>query len=158
VAMTKSRVRDGERMFLMLVTYDENADLVGIVIEEERADSNGVRTTILEEYPVFTHLSDLGVVGFKFIPVLVRDKNQRKPEDQWQKYVSITRQQLQDEYMKRLKIKYWSWRDTLPQVWVSIPEPNKVDVRLRAYDRAGHLSEGISLVYKPRKVIRPLIE
>lgn len=158
VAMTKSRVRDGERIFLMLVIYDEDVDIVGFAIEEERVDSNGVRTTLLEEYPVFTHLLDRGVVEFKFIPVLVRDENQRKPEDQWQKYMSTPRQQLREEYMRRLKKKYWSWRDTLPPVWVSVSEPNKVDVRLRAYDRAGHLSEWVSLVHEHIEVPQPLKE
>jgi len=158
MALTKSRVEDGERMFIMLVTFDEDADLIGFVIEEEHVDSNGIRTTILEKYPVFTHLDNSGVVRFIFVPVLVRDENQRKPEDQWQKYVSTPRQQLREEYMRRLKKKYWSWRDTLPPVCISVPEPNKLDVRLCVYDRTGHLSEQVSLVHEPRKVPLPLKE
>lgn len=155
VAMKGADVEDGERMSLMLVIYDEDADYIGCVVEEEYVDSNGVTTTLVEKYPVFTHL-DRGVVRFSFVPVLLRDKNQRKPEEQWQKYVSTPLQQLRKEYMKRLKKTYWSWHDTLPPVWVSIPEPNKVYVRLRAYDRAGHQSEQINLVYEPRKVLRSL--
>lgn len=159
VALTKAKVRDGERMFLMLVTFDEDADLVGFVIQEEHVDSNGIKTKILEKYPVFTHLDKCGgVVRFSFVPVLVRDENQRKPADQWEKYLSTPLQQLKEEYMRRLKKKYWSWRDTLPTVWVSVPDPNRVDVQLCAFDRAGHLSERVSLKREPRKVSRPLNE
>ena len=160
VAIRGADVEDGERMLLMLVIYDEDADYIGCVVEEEYVDSNGVTTTLVEKYPVFTHLSDWGEVGFKFIPVLVRDENQRKHEEKWQKYVSTPLQQLRREYKKRLKKTYWSWGDTLPPVWVSIPEPNKVYVRLRAYDRAGHQSEQINLVCEPRtrKVLRSLKE
>lgn len=157
VAMMIASVEDGERMHLVLVVYDEDADYIGCVVEEEYVDSNGVMTTLVEKYPVYTHL-DRSVVCFIFVPVLLRDKNQRKPEEQWQKYVSTPLQQLRKEYMKRLKKTYWSWHDTLPPVWVSIPEPNKVYVRLRAYDRAGHQSEQINLVYEPRKVLRSLKE
>jgi hypothetical protein len=148
VAMMTVGVEDGERMHLVLVIYDEDADYIGCVVEEEYVDSNGVMTTLVEKYPVYTHL-DRGVVCFSFVPVLLRDKNQRKSEEQWQKYVSTPLQQIRKEYMKRLKKTYWSWRDSLPQVWVSIPEPNKVYVRLRAYDRAGHQSEQMNLVYEP---------
>lgn len=153
-AIKTSRVEDGERMFLTLVIYDEDFDYVGCVIEEEHVDSNDVRTTLVEKYPIFTHL-DCNVVRFCLVPVLELDENQRKHEEQWQKYVNTPRQQLRKEYMRRLKKKYW-WRDTLPPVWLSIPEPNKVYVRLGAYDRAGHQSEQINLVYEPRKVLRSL--
>jgi len=158
VAMMTASVEEGERMLLMLVIYDEDADHIGCVVEEEYVDSNGVTTTLEEKYPVFTHLSDWAVVEFKFFPVLVRDENQRKPEEQWQKYVSTSLQQLRKEYKKRLKKTYCSWGDTLPPVWVSIPESNKVYVRLGAYDRAGHQSEQINLVYEPRKVLQSLKE
>lgn len=158
VAMTRSRVKDGERMFLMLVTFDEDTDLIGFVIEEEHVDSNGARTKLQEKYPVFTHIDNSGVVRFTFVPVMVRNENQRKPEDQWQNYVSTPLQQLREEYMRRLKKKYWSWRDTLPPVWVSVPEPNKIDVRLCAYDEAGHISEQVSLVHELRKLPLPLKE
>ncbi len=155
VAMRGANVEDGGRMSLVLIIYDEDADYIGCVVEEEYVDSNGVTTTLVEKYPVFTHV-DRGEVHFRFVPVLLRDKNQRKPDEQWQKYVSTPLQQLQKEYKKRLKKTHWSWRDSLPQVWVSIPEPNKVYVRLRAYDRAGHQSEQMNLVYEPIKVLRPL--
>ncbi len=157
IMMTRSD-EDGGGTTLVMVIYDEDADYIGCVVEEECVDSNGVTTTLVEKYPVFTHLSDWGVVEFKFIPVLVRDENQRKPEEKWQKYVSTPLQQLRKEYKKRLKKTYCSWGDTLPPVWVSIPDPNKVYVRLRAYDRAGHQSEQINLVYEPRKVLRSLKE
>ena len=144
-------IRGEEIMFLTLITFDEDVDLVGFVIEEEHMDSNGNSTMLMEKYPVLTHISDLGVVMWKGIPVLVRDKSQRKPDDQWQKYVSTPLQQLEEEYMRRTKKIYWSWRDTLPPVWVSVPEPNRVDVWIRVYDRAGHLSERVALVHEPRK-------
>ena len=148
---------DGERCYLALNTFDEDADLAGFVIKEEHVDSNGVRATLVEEYPVFTHSSYQNVAGFKTIPVMVRDGSQRKPKDQWQEYLSTPRQQLEDEYKKRLKsdfagtYKEGFWKDTLPPILVSVPQPNKVYVQLYVYDRAGHVSERVSLVHVPRK-------
>jgi hypothetical protein len=141
-----------EGVLLVLVTFDEDADVLGFVIEEERVDPNRVRMALSERYPVFTHLDPRGIAQFKPFPVQVRDEDQRKPDDQWQTYVSTPLQQLREEYMRRLNKEYASWRDTLPPVWVSVPEPNKVDVRLRVYDEAGHLSEPVSLFRKPPKV------
>jgi len=152
IMMTRSD-EDGGGTTLVMVIYDEDADHLGFVVEEEYVGSNGVITTqLVEKYPVFTHLSYSKVVGskevgFKFFPVLVRNENQRKPEKPWLKYINTPLQQQKDEYKERTK-KKWTWRQTLPPVWVSIPDPNKVNVHVRVYDRAGHLSERVSLVYE----------
>jgi hypothetical protein len=36
-------------------------------------------------------------------------------------------------------------------VWISIPEPNKVDVYVYVYDRAGHKSDPLKLPPPPRE-------
>jgi len=149
VMMTGSD-EDGEGTSLVLIIYDEDADYLGFVAEEEIVDSNGVITTkLVEKYPVFNHLSYSSEVEFKFLPVLVRNENQRKPEEQWLKYINTPLQQQKDEYKERTK-KNWTWRSTLPPMWISIPDPDKVNIHVRAYDRAGNLSERISLVHEQK--------
>lgn len=133
---------------LVLVTFDEDADVLGFVIGEERVGPNGARTVLSERYPVFTHLDPRGIAQLKPFPVQVRDKGQRKPDDQWQTYVSTPFPKLREEYMRRLNKEHASWKDTLPPIWVSATESNKVDVRLRVYDEAGHLSEPVGLLRK----------
>jgi len=146
-------VEEGEIMSLKLIMYDEDADYLGFVVEEERVDSNGVIITrLIERYPVFTYLSDANSseVLFQFVPVLIRDKDQRKSEDQWVKYINTPLQQQKEEYKKRTN-KNWTWLKTLPPVWLSIPDPNKLNVYVQVYDRAGHLSERIRMVYSQKK-------
>jgi hypothetical protein len=146
-------VEEGEIMSLRLIIYDEDADFIGFVVEEEHLDSNGVITAqIVEKYPVFTYLpyASSSELLWQFIPVWVRDENQRKPEEQWLKYINTPLQQQKDEYKKRTN-KNWTWLKTLPPVWLSIPEPDKLNVYVQVYDRAGHLSERIRVVYSQKK-------
>lgn len=142
---------NGERAFLILIIYDEDADYIGFEVEEEYIDPNGVITTqLVEKYPVFTYLSYSSEVELKSIPLLVRNKNQRKPEEQWLKYISTPLQKQKEEYKKRTK-QNWTWKKTLPPVWVSIPDPNKVYVNVRVYDNAGHVSERVRLDHELRR-------
>lgn len=149
--MKTSRVEDGERMFLTLIMYDEDEDYIGFVVEEECVDSNNIVTTrLVEKYPAFKYSSYSNYLDFMSIPVLVRDENKRKPEEQWLKYMNTPRQQQKEEYMKRSK-KNWTWKDTIPPVWLSIPEPGKLNIYVRVYDRAGHISERVRMVYSQKK-------
>jgi hypothetical protein len=43
------------------------------------------------------------------------------------------------------------WEDTLPPVWISIPEPNSVVVSLYVYDKAGYRSNEVRLLDRLRK-------
>lgn len=43
------------------------------------------------------------------------------------------------------------WEKKLTPVWISIPEPGKLDVYVYVYDRAGHKSELVEMTVLERK-------
>ena len=120
-------------------TFDEDRDLLGLVIEENFTDANGVTTATVEEYPVFAHRPVTTVVEFCLLPIHLRDAGQRKDVQQWQDYVAghaVDPARMRD-------VSYY--RKTLPPIWISISKPNRADVHVYVYDRAGNRSEGIVL-------------
>ena len=130
-----------EDMYLRLITFDEDKDIVGIVINEEYTDVNGVKITLNEEYPAFVYRMIRGMLlGPRLLPVQIRDAGQRKNAQRWDKYERGEGIDVNDVW--RLK----HWRETLPPVWISIPEPNAVKVHVYIYDQAGHKSEPIKLL------------
>lgn len=129
-----------EDMYLGLVTFDEDKDVVGLGIREEYADANGLKTTLTEEYPAFVYRMKPEVLDLRLFPVQIRDAGQRKNEKRWDEYIKGEGIDVND--VRRLK----HWRETLPPVWVSNPEPNKVNVFVYIYDQAGHKSEPIKLL------------
>jgi len=129
-----------EDMYLGLVTFDEDMDVLGLGINEEYTDVNGLKTTLTEEYPVFVYRMKPEVLDLRLFPVQIRDAGQRKNEQRWDEYIKGDGIDVND--VRRLK----HWRETLPPVWVSNPEPNKVNVFVYIYDQAGHKSEPIKLL------------
>ena len=43
------------------------------------------------------------------------------------------------------------WVETLPEVWLSLPDPNKVEVDIYLYDKAGHKSNSVKLIDQTRQ-------
>jgi len=124
---------------LCFATFDEDRDLLGLVVEKKHTDANGATTRIVEEYPVFVHRPVTEVVEFFLLPVRIRDADQRKDIQQWQDYVgghAVDLSRMRD-------VEYY--RQTLPPVWISTPEPNSAAVHVYLYDRAGNRSEDIRL-------------
>jgi hypothetical protein len=117
-----------EIITLALAVSDEDGDLAGIGVREQRIGSSGKSIIIEEEYPVFGYQS-LRIATFQIITVAIRKDNERKNEELWQKYLDTG---------------VWK-RDAIPPVWVSVPVPGKTDVEVWLYDNAGHKSEAISL-------------
>ncbi len=129
-----------EDMYIGMFTFDEDMDVLGLGINEEYTDVNGIKTTVTEEYPVFVHRMKPEVVDLRLFPVQIRYAGQRKNEKRWDEYIKGEGIDVND--VRRLKY----WRETLPPVWVSNPEPNKVNVFVYIYDQAGHKSEPIKLL------------
>ncbi|MHC4540107.1 MAG: hypothetical protein ACYS74_10055 [Planctomycetota bacterium] len=125
--------------------FDEDMDVIGFAIEEHYVDANGTRQALVEEYPAFVHFQwpDVGIL--KIVPMQVRDSGQRADKERWNSYVKAEgidpNAPMSREY----------WTATLPPVWVSIPEPNILDVDVYVYDRAGHRSESVELLNPDRK-------
>jgi hypothetical protein len=121
---------------LALFAFDEDKDLLGIGVIERYKD--GVERS--EEYPVYVHARPFRVMDKRPVPVHLRDKGQQKDESLW------------EEYIRGDKIDKWSMRhvdgyyqDTMPPVYVSLPDPNNVDVRMYLYDRHGSKSAPVEL-------------
>ncbi|MHC4456923.1 MAG: hypothetical protein ACYS0I_07490 [Planctomycetota bacterium] len=141
-----------DKVLLALIIFDEDRDTVGFVIKEEYVDSNGVKTTLEEDYPAYVHCLPFAVVDAHWVAIQIRDKHQQKDEQRWQKYVKSDFNELVKEYIQSDKFSVDSfypgefWEDTLPPVLVSVPEPNEVDVWVYVYDKAGNKSEDVKLL------------
>lgn len=132
-------VTEDPKAYLHILSYDEDGDLSGIIIKEHIFYSNGNKKYIEEDYPVFKFWSPPRGAFPLIIFVQIRKSSQLKSEEIWNKYIS-------GENIERDKISnaiYWG--DTLPTVYISVPEPNKVEVEMYLYDKAGHKSKPILL-------------
>lgn len=130
---------------IVLNFFDEDMDVIGFGIEEHYVDVNGTKQVLIEEYPAFAHYQWPDVSVLKIVPMQVRNAGQRADKDKWSSYLKGEKidpnAPMPREY----------WTTTLPPVWVSIPEPNVVDVNIYVYDRAGHRSESVELLKPDRK-------
>jgi hypothetical protein len=149
--------------------FDEDKDIQGIVLKEESQDPNGTVNILKEDYPCFIHYPYFTAASSYAIPVSIRKNNQRKGEKLWEDYVSMDLEYLRkqaSEYYRRITLPPWSknaltdfseieeevgkimsqWEESLPTVWISIPEPNQKTVWIQVYDEAGNRSDFIKLI------------
>jgi hypothetical protein len=133
-----------ENKNLTFFTFDENKDIVGFAIVEEYVDANGLRTTLTEEYETTgngPYPADEAVQAFAF-PVQIRDAGQRKDKQQWNEYLEAKSRDVKAGRESPPVGKTWH---VMPPIWISIPEPNRVEVYVYVYDREGHKSEKIGV-------------
>ncbi len=139
---------------MLLTIVDPNENVIGVGIREECRDSNCCWKTIEENYPVYSHgQSDL--FNTVVIPLHIRTDCQKKDESAWIEYVNLDYFKLYEDYLEQqLKSTEISmgatdksfWEESLPPVWVSRPEPNKLDVWVWVFNKAGNKSEPIKLI------------
>ena len=129
-----------EQVFLRFMTFDEDLDLAGFGINEHHTCADGSTKEFMEQYPVFVNRPGFFYgADIHIIPIHIRDADQHKPEQKWQEYLDGEGIDL-----NRMKSGEY-WRNTLPEIWISIPEPNDVEVEVYIYDRAGHKSQPVKL-------------
>lgn len=133
---------DFKRDTVLIQQYDEEKDIVGIGIREERQGTDHAKDVLVEEYPVFTYYSSAGILQYRSVPIQFRRSGERKNEQQWQDFLEG---KGFDQSFASDAERFWK---TLPPVYVSVPEPNKVDVFVYVYDRGGHKSNPVRLHYK----------
>ena len=123
-----------------IVVFDEDKDIIGIGVRETHILPSGAEDVIDETYPIAIHAPyDFDdIVNLYWLPFEIRTANQRKDDHLWETYVN-----RKPETFRGLNMK---WKAVVPPAWVSIPEPNKVDVWVYAYDRAGNKSEAVKLL------------
>jgi hypothetical protein len=136
-----SKSSKDQRPYLAVLTYDEDEDLAGIGVEEQRSDANDLTTeAVVEEYPIVAHLNQPDVTRFLRVPVHIRDSGQRKDPNAWDQYVAHPLDyRTGTERIER-------WRQDLPPIWISAPKPHTVNVRIYIYDRAGHRSDAVEVL------------
>lgn len=124
---------------LSLMAYDEDKDLLGIVVEEEPSDANGA--PLSEYYPVYAHLRQLDTADTRSIGIHLRGKGDRKDEARWEEYVRS--KEIEETALKR-NARYYM--DSMPPVYITVPEPNGVAVWIRLYDGAGNQSARVRII------------
>gem|GEM_PF-939611 len=138
VAGLVTDMREGEDPFLRMAVYDEDRDVLGVGMREERTADSGHETCFVEECPVFAHDRLSGVLNYLLVPVQARDSDQRKDTERWEAYV------LHSESYEDLPRKSAGESKT-PAMYISIPEPNDVAVWAYIYDRSGNTSDPVRL-------------
>lgn len=148
---------------LGLVVCDANEDLRGVILREESVDSNGVKTVLTEHYPFYAHWIGPGVVNLHLVEIGLRDNGQRKDENAWAAYLAMDFPAAMQEALDTGNLKVdpdamvpwddplWDarlrfWRETLPPIWVSNPDPNGTKVWVQVCDQEGHKSNTVELV------------
>jgi hypothetical protein len=126
--------------FVRVSLYDEDKDVLGWGICEEHRTSEGDERTLVEEYPVFIHNRQLDDEPLRFFqrPVYIRDSNQRKDTQLWQRFCDEGKGPLESDARTREE-----YTRTLPPVYISIPDPNALAVSVYIYDEAGHKSDAV---------------
>lgn len=124
---------------LSLIAYDEDKDLLGIVVEEERSDANGA--PLSEYYPVYAHFRQMDTADTRSIGIQLRGKGDRKDEARWEEYVRS--EEIEETSLKRNARHYM---DTMPPVYITVPEPNGVAAWIRLYDGAGNQSARVRII------------
>jgi hypothetical protein len=144
-----SRAQGYERPDMGLLIVDQNEDVIGIGIREDCHEPNCCWKTIDEIYPVYMHTRSEKIKG-GIIPLHIRDNCQKKDESAWSEYLKLDYQNLLKDWIQKNKDKPIFpgdfWESTLPPVWVSKPEPNKLDILVWVFDKAGNKSEPIKLI------------
>ena len=118
------------RNFLTIGVSDEDGDLIGVLIREQRPRSDMSPLVVEEEYSLFVGVPCKAANTYAF-PMRIRQGNERKDESSWQTYI------------ERGGAGGWSL-DDMPPVWISVPESGKIDVEIQLYDEAGHKTEWLS--------------
>ena len=137
---------------LFIIYFDENKDLRGLRIKERYIDPNGSITTLEEDYPVFVNTLSTIIAAYIRFPIHIRDKDQRKDKYAWLEYSNRNLDELirlniderqrnsSDNHPQDIPFK------KTPPIYISVPDPNKVNVEISIYDKAGNESDSIELL------------
>jgi len=121
--------------WLFLTMLDEDFDISGFVVKEMHEKSNSDVVVIEEKYPVFPESTKIG--DFQYLDFSERkDLSHTKDEKAWVNYINAGPDR---EIFYR--------RGDYPTIWISLPNPPKVEVKLWIYDSTGNKSEPIRLEY-----------
>ena len=122
---------------LCMYFSDEDADVLGVGIREESVKSNNGRGVVEELYPIYAPLSPFAIFTGT-VPIAIRIFDERKDEQLWEEYANLNIS-TNDSSL--------TIADILPPLWISLPVPEKIEIWVWLYDRAGHESNKFKLHY-----------
>lgn len=125
VLVRPERKRD---YILVLQSCDEDHNTLGVVITEVNKKKNGHTVNIKEDYPVYINEPFTHNI-LKLVTVKIRKNEELKDEEQWQNYLDVGVQN----------------KDPIPDVWISVPNPSKIEIEIQIYDREGRKSAPVIL-------------
>jgi hypothetical protein len=163
-----------EDVHLLLSVFDEDEDLLGFVVREEIQGPDGIVEILEEKYPVYFNCPFLLVVSYCEFSIVRRETGQKKDEKKWEEFLSTDFSELkkrENEINEILNIspspgepfsetqEKWrmideikrQWQESLPLIYISIPEPNHKTVWIRVYDNAGNKSNFVKLIDQTRQ-------
>jgi len=115
---------------LWVSIFDEDKDMVGLGIRQERIGQNGQRIVRQEQYPVYVHIAPFfdELLRESVVPVRIRDAGQAMDAQQWANYMRAEAAEAGEGVFSKTAYLSSHWEETLPPVWISFPDPNAVDV------------------------------
>ncbi|MEN6578899.1 MAG: hypothetical protein ABFD90_21325 [Phycisphaerales bacterium] len=128
---------------LSIIAIDQDADTAGLRIKEAILALDGQIGSLTEDYPAYIRgmpVFDLDAL----LPVTIRSSGQRKDHGAWEAF-------LIDSYDWLSRKRSGATLDqrrhglSMPSVWISIPEPDKVRVFVCLYDRQRHESDYVEV-------------
>lgn len=152
-----------EEVSLGIVILDEDKDILRFVIREESQDTNGTAGVLEEEYPVFVHHPGILGANRYSIPISTRKSGQQKDDKIWTEHLAMDFK----TQVKQIKVtksgdwlaeesEYWSklyklWKDSLPTIYISVHDPNELNVWIQVYDKTGNRSNSIRVIDRTKQ-------
>ena len=149
-----------EKCNLGIAILDEDKDLLGFAIREESKDPNGTVTVLEEDYPVFAHYPGFVVANMYGFDISVRKDEKRKDENAWDDHLKMdfdaqvshlrsptsSKDWMSDDHsVGTYKKVYKLWKSSIPKIFISRPNSDKLNISIYVYDRAGNKSNTIEL-------------
>lgn len=144
---------DENGLSLQVTFWDEDRDIRGIRLREQRHQANGQTVIIEEEYPAFIFDLRPATCGtYTLTSIIGRERtNDRKDESAWLRYENDALNQLVEACAHVEDISDLSLimvESPSPPILMSIPEPDKVRVELAVYDRQGNVSDYAEVLFR----------
>jgi hypothetical protein len=150
-----------QEIIIILAVLDEDEDIFGFTVKEESQDTNGTLVTLEEDYPIFAHCPAVGVVNSYSFGISERSDKQSKNEKLWADHLAMDF----DAHMKKQigppppdSSEHWFskynqyadqvwqlWESSVPPIYISIPDSDKIHVKIHVYDKAGNVSNTVEL-------------
>lgn len=129
---------------LNVIGVDQDLDTVGLRIKEASTTPDGQITSLTENYPIYLRARGPYFEMDPLFPITIRNHGQRRDDDAWETFL-IDSYDLAERRRSGEKADQRRYGKTMPPVWISKPEPDKVRVFVCLYDRQRHESDYVEV-------------